>query len=938
MLIDDYLEAFGRLRARYGPDCKLVLLFMVGSFYEMYATVNDPATDPTSLYAVADLLNISVTRKNKSVAEVSRSNPLLAGIPVAALAKYRPVLLNADYTVAIANQRDGPMGGFVREVDEVLSPGTWTDENANDAGGRGTLLAVAWVDVRAGWTGVGLAGIDLTTGAGSFAEVNVAGPDAERALDEARCLLRAARPRELVVVYAGDGAGAAFGTAPKAVLARLLGCGGGGEAGLGLVHAAWRPPPEMARLAYQEAVIGKAFPAEARGLLGPVEYLGLERSPLAAAAYATVLDFSYSHDERVVARLGVPEPWTSGADNSVSVHNFEQLNVVGGSKSLLSLLNVCKTAFGRRAFASRLLRPTRDIDELERRLDAVEALLVPTVEGGEEKAVPAYESARAALSGVHDLERLARRIALARALPHEVAALADSAARACSACTAEGAIASGATLAKAFEGWDIEMMRRGDLGVTALNGAHAALVKLARERAESTAEVARLVTDTEARDDLTTTRRRFDAAVASGRVPGLEGREASGGRVRLAGPAIERLDIASRALEAANRAALSRLMEHLSGEACAAAMRAIVRATAELDISAAVADAAARHRYVRPTFLRSASGTCPARLRAVALRHPIVERLLTEEPYTANDVDLDGSGLLVYGLNASGKTTLMKALGCATIMAQAGMYVAGDALELRPFDAVYTRITGGDDLFSGQSSFVVEMAELRSILRRATNASLVLGDELACTTEHVSALAIVAQGVVTLAERGCCFVLTSHLHELTATKPVRALLDTARLRVAHVHVSVDPNGDLVFDRHLREGQGGSLYGLEVARALGLSEAFMAGADAVRRELLGVPEHLVAPRASRYNAKVFVDVCFLCGAVADEVHHLREQADADADGWFASAGGVGAHHKDAKFNLVAVCAACHDKQHAHAKRGETVKKTVKTTRGRRLGAI
>ena len=305
MIIDEYEDELARLRGRYGPTCKLALLFMVGSFYEMYASADDPVGDPTGLYAVAELLNIAVTRKSKAVAEVSRANPLLAGIPVAAFAKYRPVLLNADYTVALANQRDAPGGGgFVRVVDEVLSPGTWDGENAGDAGGRGTLLAVAWAEVRAGWTGVGVAGVDLTTGAGGFYESYASGVDAERALDEARAVLRAARPRELVVVAVGGDEGA---------VARRL----AGDDGALLVHAAWRPPPEMRAVAYQEAVLGKAFPAEQRGLLSALEHLGMERAPMAAAAYATALEFAYQHDERVLARLLPPEPWARGGGSQL---------------------------------------------------------------------------------------------------------------------------------------------------------------------------------------------------------------------------------------------------------------------------------------------------------------------------------------------------------------------------------------------------------------------------------------------------------------------------------------------------------------------------------------------------------------------------------------------------------------------------------------------
>ena len=136
-----------------------------------------------------------------------------------------------------------------------------------------------------------------------------------------------------------------------------------------------------------------------------------------------------------------------------------------------------------------------------------------------------------------------------------------------------------------------------------------------------------------------------------------------------------------------------------------------------------------------------------------------------------NDVSLgvDGvDGVLLYGVNSVGKSSIMKAVGLAVVAAQAGMFVAADALELgeRPFTGIYTRIGLRDDLARGHSTFVVEMLELRAILRRASARSLVIGDELCAGTEAQSALAIVGAGVVTLAKRGARFAFATHLHEL----------------------------------------------------------------------------------------------------------------------------------------------------------------------------
>ena len=204
---------------------------------------------------------------------------------------------------------------------------------------------------------------------------------------------------------------------------------------------------------------------------------------------------------------------------------------------------------------------------------------------------------------------------------------------------------------------------------------------------------------------------------------------------------------------------------------------------------------------------------------------------------------------------------------------------------------------------------MVEMMELREILRRADARSLVLGDELCAGTEAASALSIVGAGVVHLRHRGAVFLLATHLHELTELASIRSLRGVHAFHMA-VRCSGDGGGDkhLVFDRMLLPGKGMATYGLEVCRGLDMDVEFLATADVIRREVLGVPEDVVRPKASRYNSGVFVDTCGLCGKRADHVHHVQFQADADARGF------VGHIHKNRASNLVPLCEACHDDVH------------------------
>jgi DNA mismatch repair protein MutS len=262
-------------------------------------------------------------------------------------------------------------------------------------------------------------------------------------------------------------------------------------------------------------------------------------------------------------------------------------------------------------------------------------------------------------------------------------------------------------------------------------------------------------------------------------------------------------------------------------------------------------------------------------------------------------------GMLVYGVNASGKSSLGKAIGLAVLMAQCGMPVPATSMKLIPYNAIYTRILGNDNLWAGMSSFVVEMTEFRSILRSANRRVLVVGDELCAGTETASATAIVAAGIQTLIKRGCHFFFATHLHELVDIPEI-----SSNRQVSIFHLSVKPNlenGSLLYDRHLRHGCGSPMYGLEVCRGLDMDSEFLTLAYDLRTRLFRSDGKA---HSSRYNADVVVSKCEICGSrEALETHHIIPQASATATGRI----GPG-KHKNSKDNLVVLCDSCHTKHH------------------------
>ena len=295
------------------------------------------------------------------------------------------------------------------------------------------------------------------------------------------------------------------------------------------------------------------------------------------------------------------------------------------------------------------------------------------------------------------------------------------------------------------------------------------------------------------------------------------------------------------------------------------------------------------------------------------LRHCLIERLNEDETYVANDVALGSEnasdGMLIYGTNAVGKTSLIRAIGIAIIMAQAGLYVPCSAFRYHPYTTIFTRILGNDNLFKGLSTFQVEMSELRVILRTATHRSLILGDELCSGTEMDSAIAIFVAGLTHLHRVGCTFLFATHMHEINGYDEVRLL---TKMCMKHLTVVYDKNKDtLIYGRKLADGPGASMYGLEVCKALHLPDAFLEFANAVRLRHRAPPSDIgiLSFEPSHFNAHKLKGVCERCAVeLAQEVHHLLPQKDADSQNY------IGHVPKNHVANLMALCTRCHDEVH------------------------
>ena len=259
-------------------------------------------------------------------------------------------------------------------------------------------------------------------------------------------------------------------------------------------------------------------------------------------------------------------------------------------------------------------------------------------------------------------------------------------------------------------------------------------------------------------------------------------------------------------------------LRRLVGEA-AGAIRAAARRVAELDALASLAEVAATGGYCRPELGEGRE------LVIEAGRHPVVEQLLVEASFTANDLQLAAPGpdgapapdlLVLTGPNASGKSCYLRQSGLLQLMAQIGSWIPARSARLGLADRIFTRVGAVDDLASGQSTFMVEMAETANILHHATARSLVLLDEIGRGTATFDGLSIAWAVAEHLAESiGARTIFATHYHELNE---LAELLPN----VGNAQVLVEETGnDLVFLHRVCRGGASRSYGIEAARLAGV---------------------------------------------------------------------------------------------------------------------
>src|SRR3989338_1113994 len=349
----------------------------------------------------------------------------------------------------------------------------------------------------------------------------------------------------------------------------------------------------------------------------------------------------------------------------------------------------------------------------------------------------------------------------------------------------------------------------------------------------------------------------------------------------------------------------------------------------KIDYYQSCATLATTFGYCRPELISS-----DGYFEATNLRHPIIERIIDYE-YIPCDIKYDENTriMLLYGLNSSGKSSLMKSIALATVMAQSGMFVPATYFKTSIFRSLMCRISANDNLQRGLSSFAIEISEINSIIKRSNEKTLVICDEILKSPEHISGVSLVASTIIKLAKLKCISIITTHMHELTKIDEIRSINE---LKIYHINAIYDPKIDaLVYDRKLSEGSGSDFYGIEVAKYMIHDNDFIDTAIIIKNKLYEQHDSIISGKVSNYNKDLYVHSCTLCGIKDNihitnlETHHIVEQHKFDENDI-----ATGKKHikKNDLGNLVVLCDKCHKNIHNN---GISLNLYKKTTKGKKI---
>jgi DNA mismatch repair protein MutS len=869
----------------YGP--KRCVFLQVGSFYELYDSIDSQGDTLTPIRKAAEIMNIALSEETKG-----QETFLKAGVPDYKLHKFSQVLTQQGWTVIVVDQVRDSAGNIIDRVpSRILSPGTHHETATRDR------MSVAGIYVTDRVYGISV--IDIPTGDVFSLQTSSA--------SEILHMTQVYNVKEIIIkqdVLRHD----------EASVRSLFSLHCTLHVSKDVVQR------ELYSELYREEFLQSTFRPS---LLPIIQALGLPFPRLSVLETGLCCLLQFIKDHFPSQQIQILRHTLHKSDEYLRVNNnvLEQVNYIThkeGQNSVLDLLEKSRSAIGARALRERMLRPITSSSTLEKRWADVEW-------GTRIRTDPNHASSKHTLDrdlkGIYDLPRLHTRISAGTLSAGDVLQLFQSYTHIeCLMKELEGTpIECPSSLASrvrsfrsAFDSsFDEEKATRRENGelvgflsssvgfVTANleQQLHQTLGSWEKTWTSFCTSIqispggCQLQRKSDGEFQFECPRSIAKALLAEKDKLKLECNLRKSGPLLITCPTLEacvtKVYELHRRLETSLKTELQPVCDRL-WEQLIPIQQEWIEWIGNVDCTLTLASVAVDNVWIKPRLSES--------LNIKGMRHPLIESRNTRIAYVKHDVALgkEANGWLLYGVNASGKSSLMKAVGICVLLAQAGSFVPADVMELRPYTSLHSRIWSHDNLWAGLSSFAVEVGELRDILESADNRSLVLGDEVCSGTESISATSLVATTLEHLDDKKSHFLFATHLHDLLK---VPGLLDRRGISVFHLRVIRTLEGKLIYDRTLLPGSGSSTYGLEVAKAMGLPFSFMERAYSIRATISG--EQSIQ---SSWNSSIFRKSCEICGSTLAselEVHHIEHRENGGSN---------------SPRNLAVVCNMCHHKHH------------------------
>lgn len=780
------MEQYYKIKEQY-PDA--FLFYRVGDFYELY---EDDAVKGSQI------LELTLThRSNKS------ANPIpMAGVPHMAVDSYVNTLVEKGYKVAICEQLEDPkkaQGMVKRGIIQLVTPGTRMASGPEDGAEVNYLTSVI-----AKKSGYGLAYSDLSTG-------EIFATHVKRFAEVFNELL-SLRTRE--VVFDGQ-------------------------------------MKQDERESLQKSNITISVPAELAGEHAEISYAEQNLTDsLERAATRQLVVYLLATQKRSLAHLQAAESFEVGQylqmSNTVQRNLELTQSATTGKKqgSLFWVLDKTSTAMGGRLLKQWLSRPLLSQEKIKRRQDLVQALLDEYF---------SRENIVDALKGVYDLERLSGRIAFGSVNPRELLQLSRTlnAVPAILQALSESGNEVLASYGQAIDplGEIAETIQNTIVDDPPVSSTDGGIIKAGvSEDLDKYREVMNGGKQWLAQEELAERQRTGidNLKIGYNRVFGYFIQVSKGNVSKVPQDRYTR----KQTLTNAERYITPELKEHesmiLEAESRSTdlehelfvqlrdaikqhipQLQTLGRQLAALDVCVAFAKVAEEKNYCRPVFVDRQD------LEVKNGRHPVVENVLGAGNYIPNDLEMDEdtSIYLITGPNMSGKSTYMRQAALIAIMAQVGSFVPADSAQLPIFDQIFTRIGAADDLYSGKSTFMVEMSEANEALQRATPRSLILFDEIGRGTATYDGMALAGAIIKYLHDKvGAKTLFATHYHELTD-------LDRTLPHLKNIHVgATEENGKLIFLHKILPGPADQSYGIHVAKLAGLPKKVLRDASTMLKRL------------------------------------------------------------------------------------------------------